>query len=217
MKISYFPPFFFLLRVKIFENVFFNSKYIFFLFLQSTNLFPFLFYLFQLDDWVLCRIYKKNSGTQVSVSAKERNTLCSSPSSYLDDVALESFPEINDQFFSLPRVNSLKYLQNDKQTLQGLQGLGTAEWVGQRSEFGCNGQNQSQGAMAQFSFPEIPPLCQVESPSEMRGSSIEDEVESALFENGLTQHQHQHSTQWVDSFASLYPAHLAAVGFGCWQ
>lgn len=178
--------------------------------LQSTNL---ILSMYQLDDWVLCRIYKKNSGTQtqVLVSAKERNA---SPSPCLDDVMLESLPEINDRFFSLPRINSLKSFQNDKQAHQS---LGNVDWTGHRSEFGSNGQNQSQGTMAHFSFPQIPPLCQVESPSEMLGSSVEDEVESAIFENVLTQHQNPHLTQWVDSFVSTYPAQFAPVSYGCRQ
>ncbi|RWR84479.1 NAC domain-containing protein 72 [Cinnamomum micranthum f. kanehirae] len=169
----------------------------------------------RLDDWVLCRIYKKNSGTQVSESAKERNAIgYPSPSPCQDDVMLESLPEINDRFFSLPRINSLKSFQNDRQTHQS---IGNVDWMGQRSEFGSNGQNQSQGAMAHFSFPAIPPLCQVESPSEMLGSSVEDEVESALFENGLTQHQNPQLTQWVDSFVSAYPSQFANLSYGCRQ
>lgn len=72
----------------------------------------------RLDDWVLCRIYKKNSGAQKPAAAisgapsKDSYSLgsSSSSSSQYDDV-LESFPDIDDRFFSLPRLNSIKNLQ----------------------------------------------------------------------------------------------------------
>ncbi|KAE8691898.1 NAC domain-containing protein 72 [Hibiscus syriacus] len=74
----------------------------------------------KLDDWVLCRIYNKNSGAQKSLSTvpiKEHsnNGSTSSSSSQLEDM-LESFPELDDRFFALPLVNSLKTLQNDQKT-----------------------------------------------------------------------------------------------------
>ncbi|ESQ54532.1 hypothetical protein EUTSA_v10025818mg [Eutrema salsugineum] len=72
----------------------------------------------KLDDWVLCRIYKKTSGAQrqaapVQPCAEEQsmNGSSSSSSSQLDDV-LDSFPEMNDRSFNLPRINSLRTLLN---------------------------------------------------------------------------------------------------------
>ena len=65
----------------------------------------------QLDDWVLCRIYKKNSSAQ-KVEANLLAMECSngsspSSSSHVDDM-LESLPEIDDRCFTLPRVNSVR-------------------------------------------------------------------------------------------------------------
>lgn len=71
----------------------------------------------RLDDWVLCRIYKKSSGANKPASSiglgeeVSNGGSSSSSSSHLDDV-LESFPELNDHTFVLPRINSLKNLQD---------------------------------------------------------------------------------------------------------
>ncbi|XP_051126035.1 NAC domain-containing protein JA2L-like [Andrographis paniculata] len=90
----------------------------------------------RLDDWVLCRIYKKNSSAQKlpaaaisGVPAKEYSLGSSSSSSSQYDDVLESLPEIDDRFFSLPRLNSIKNLQQlgsgnfDWATLAGLNPL----------------------------------------------------------------------------------------------
>ncbi|KAK6134504.1 hypothetical protein DH2020_031738 [Rehmannia glutinosa] len=86
----------------------------------------------KLDEWVLCRIYKKNSSAQKAnavvsgVQSKEYSLGSSSSSSSQYDDVLESLPDINDRFFSLPRMNSLKNLQQlgsgnfDWATLAGL-------------------------------------------------------------------------------------------------
>nr|QMV47911.1 NAC transcription factor [Litchi chinensis]UKF18671.1 NAC transcription factor [Litchi chinensis] len=147
----------------------------------------------KLDDWVLCRIYKKNSSAQkpvltTSVSSKEHsNGSCSSSSSHLDDV-LESLPEIEDRFFTLPRVSSLKTLQNDEKiNLQQL-GSGNFDWA---SLAGLNlvselvpgsGQTQSQGMASYMNnnayVPSMPQVCHVD-PGRV-GNSVDDEVQSGL-------------------------------------
>ncbi|KAI3942553.1 hypothetical protein MKW92_051226 [Papaver armeniacum] len=90
----------------------------------------------RLDDWVLCRIYKKNSSAQKAVSSsnevKEQSsngTSSSSSSSQFDDV-LESLPAINDQFFSLPRMNSLKNFQDQENNklMMNFQNLDTSKF-----------------------------------------------------------------------------------------
>ncbi|KAL3508637.1 hypothetical protein ACH5RR_028038 [Cinchona calisaya] len=95
----------------------------------------------RLDDWVLCRIYKKNSsGGGVKAvnnsdvqSSKEHshNNSSSSSSSQFDDV-LESLPEIDDRFFALPRMNSLKSLlhQDDQKNINlNNFGSGNFDWA----------------------------------------------------------------------------------------
>ncbi|KAL3639872.1 NAC domain-containing protein ja2 [Castilleja foliolosa] len=73
----------------------------------------------KLDEWVLCRIYKKKSTGEKPndvVSSFQSNKeyshdSSSSCSSQYDDV-LQSLPEIDDRFFPLPRLNSFKTLQH---------------------------------------------------------------------------------------------------------
>ncbi|XP_010433374.1 PREDICTED: NAC domain-containing protein 72 [Camelina sativa] len=86
----------------------------------------------KLDDWVLCRIYKKTSGSQRQAAAATPVQACreehstngssSSSSSQLDDV-LDSFPEIKDQSFNLPRMNSLRTILNGNFDWASLAGL----------------------------------------------------------------------------------------------
>ncbi|PQQ11886.1 NAC domain-containing protein 72 [Prunus yedoensis var. nudiflora] len=90
----------------------------------------------KLDEWVLCRIYKKSSSSAAqkpmttSVSSKEHsNGSSSSCSSQLDDV-LEWLPEIDDRCFTLPRINSLKTLQQQEDSKLGFQmGSGNFDWA----------------------------------------------------------------------------------------
>ncbi|KAH0935655.1 hypothetical protein HID58_012772 [Brassica napus] len=81
----------------------------------------------KLDDWVLCRIYKKTQRQAVPPVQPCReehstNGSSSSSSSHHDDV-LDSFPEMNDRSFNLPRVNSLRTLLNGNFDWASLAGL----------------------------------------------------------------------------------------------
>ncbi|KAK9056972.1 hypothetical protein SSX86_024337 [Deinandra increscens subsp. villosa] len=89
----------------------------------------------KLDEWVLCRIYKKNSSAQKTISGGQATTepshgSSSSSSSQFDDV-LESLPEIEDRFFNLPRINSVKTFQHEDQKLPNLQKYdsGNYDWA----------------------------------------------------------------------------------------
>ncbi|KAL3733711.1 hypothetical protein ACJRO7_023128 [Eucalyptus globulus] len=99
----------------------------------------------KLDEWVLCRIYKKSSGGQKpstsTSSSKEQSHGSHSPSSSLDNM-LETLPEINDQRFALPHANSLRIAQHQQQqqqqqqqrheqkpSLQALMGSGSFDWA----------------------------------------------------------------------------------------
>ncbi|KAJ4913332.1 NAC domain-containing protein 72 [Raphanus sativus] len=87
----------------------------------------------KLDDWVLCRIYyKKMSGSQqrqavvapvqACLEDQSTNGSPSSSSSQLDDV-LDSFPEMKDVSFNLPRMNSLRTILNGNFDWASLAGL----------------------------------------------------------------------------------------------
>ncbi|KAF8409322.1 hypothetical protein HHK36_005396 [Tetracentron sinense] len=182
----------------------------------------------RLDDWVLCRIYKKNSSIQkpdLSVSTKEHsNVSFSSSSSHLEDV-LESLPEIDDRFFALPRMNSLKTLQEEeKLNFQNLSSLNNLAVVGSFTELICNGQAQAQAhrAVSEMNFPAIPPLSNMDSPSEKFGSSLEEEVESGLRSQGVEnsgffQQDSNAFTQSffnsIDPFGIRYPTHQGGFGY----
>lgn len=181
------------------------------------------FFMLQLDDWVLCRIYKKNSSAQkpmtsVSTSSKEQSN-DSSSSSHLDDMLDSSFPEIDDRFFALPRVNSLKNFQNDdKLSFQNL-GSGNFDWAslaGLNSvpEFAVENQAhqaQTQGIVNYNSndvyVPSIPQLCHVD-----------EEVQSGLRTNsGMFQQNSNVLTQnysnSLDPFGFKYPTQSGGFGF----
>ncbi|KAG8386285.1 hypothetical protein BUALT_Bualt03G0133100 [Buddleja alternifolia] len=89
----------------------------------------------RLDEWVLCRIYKKNSSAQQKpamsgVQSKEYSLGSSSSSSSQYDDVLESLPEIDHRFFTLPRMNSLKNFQLEDQKLNLHQlGSGNFDWA----------------------------------------------------------------------------------------
>ncbi|KAF8370181.1 hypothetical protein HHK36_031813 [Tetracentron sinense] len=155
----------------------------------------------RLDDWVLCRIYEKNSSTQnpdLSVLRNEQsNVSFSSSSPHLDDV-LESLPNIDDRFFDLPGMNSLKTLQEDeKLNLQNLRSWGNLASVGSFQELISNSEAQAHRPVNGTYFPAIPALCNMDSPSEKFGSSLEEEVESRLRTQG------QNSNAFAQSVAQL--------------
>ncbi|CAJ1978587.1 unnamed protein product [Sphenostylis stenocarpa] len=143
----------------------------------------------KLDDWVLCRIYKKNSSSQKvepNFWAKEcSNGSSPSSSSHVEDM-LESFPEINDQCFTLPSVNSLKTMQQQDENF-GSQNMGSgffSDWVTPPdldaiSEFGSACQTQG---MVNYEFndlfvPSVPPFGHMEF---MAGAPTEEEVQSSV-------------------------------------
>ncbi|CAM8896763.1 unnamed protein product [Rhodiola kirilowii] len=112
----------------------------------------------KLDDWVLCRIYKKNSSQQkagqIFGSGSSMEQSVESPassmsmSSHLDDV-LDSLPELEPGYVNLRRMDSLKaLLHEDKINLQKL-GSGNFDWatlagLSTLEEEVATGSNQSQ-------------------------------------------------------------------------
>ncbi|KAK6946755.1 NAC domain [Dillenia turbinata] len=184
----------------------------------------------RLDDWVLCRIYKKNSGAQKptisNMSSKEQSHgSSSSSSSHLEDV-LESLPEIDDRFFALPRTNSLKNLQNDEKiNLGAASGSGQFDWA---SLVGSNTlpelisvgqtqnpnqiQTQTQG-LGGIGCNDIfaPQIRHMEAPQQAQhrfGMSLEEEVQS-----GLRSQFPQSFTNSLDPFPFRYPNQPGNFGF----
>lgn len=184
----------------------------------------------RLDDWVLCRIYKKNSSAQKPVllgdiDSKEHSHShgsSSSSSSQFDDV-LDSLPEIEDRFFTLPRMNSL----NEKLNFQNL-GSGNFDWAilaglnsmpehvpgthAPMQGIMNNNNNNNQNYMC---VPSNSPLGHVDT---RFGKSMEEEVESGLrnnqrIDNSGFLNSNSNSYCSVDPFAIRYPIQSGNMGF----
>ncbi|KAE9458132.1 hypothetical protein C3L33_09953, partial [Rhododendron williamsianum] len=183
----------------------------------------------RLDDWVLCRIYKKNSSGQKPISGiptKEFSHASSSSSSSQFEEMLESFPEINDRSFALPRMSSLKTLQNDEKVNIQRLNSGNFDWA---SFAGVT------------SLPELVPAGQIinninnnnnmryndlytlgAQPTGKFGNSVDEEVQSGVrnqrVENsGLFQQNSNGFAQGfgnsVDPFGIRYPSQQGGFGF----
>ncbi|GMI63658.1 Arabidopsis NAC domain containing protein 72, RESPONSIVE TO DESICCATION 26 [Hibiscus trionum] len=191
----------------------------------------------KLDDWVLCRIYKKNSSAEKSFStvpSKEdsHNGSSSSSSSHLDDM-IESFPELDDRFFALPRVNSLKTLQNDEKTGFHNLGCGVLDWaslagINTVPELVPNAQTQSQGIPSygynDLYVPTMPPtLSQMDMSTSKAGNSVEEEVQSGvrsqrvdnsmLFQQNSSGLMTQNFSNSIDPYGFRYPTQPGGFGF----
>ncbi|CAL5196791.1 unnamed protein product [Lathyrus oleraceus] len=150
----------------------------------------------KLDDWVLCRIYKKNSSSQKEVqsfSGKEySNGSSPSSSSHVEDMS-DSFPVIDDQSFALPRVTSLRMLQQEEKF--GLHNMGAgifSDWVNP-TEFDSipefDSGSQTQGMLnyscSDFCVPSAPPFGQMDFSAGFRNPT-EEEVQSGMKTHRVT-------------------------------
>ncbi|KAL6543247.1 No apical meristem (NAM) protein [Orobanche hederae] len=161
----------------------------------------------RLDEWVLCRIYKKNSSGQKPVVVSGVRTKeyshdsSSSTSSQYDDV-LESLPENNDRFFPLPRLNSLRNLQHlgsgdfDWATLAGLNPTYPELVQGPQGNVDLSGDMSLQN--------------DVYAPA-----NAVDEVHSGPGNQNLTAFAQNYSNS-ADPFGVRYPDQPGG-GFGLWQ
>ncbi|KAK6154322.1 hypothetical protein DH2020_008570 [Rehmannia glutinosa] len=165
----------------------------------------------KLDDWVLCRIYKKNASGQKGGGAtaaaavygdrsKEYSHDSSSSSSSQYDDVLESLPEIDDRFFSLPRMNSIKNLQQlgsgnfDWATLAGLNPL-------------CPELVQAQHGQPHQANVNVSNNTSSQNDMYVPSANVADEVQSGP--------GNQNFSGSVDPFGIRYPAQTG--GFGFWQ
>ncbi|KAK6132823.1 hypothetical protein DH2020_033422 [Rehmannia glutinosa] len=165
----------------------------------------------KLDDWVLCRIYKKNSSGQKGGGAtataavygdrsKEYSHDSSSSSSSQYDDVLESLPEIDDRFFSLPRMNSIKNLQQlgsgnfDWATLAGLNPL-------------CPELVQAQHGQPHQANVNVSNNMSSQNDMYAPSANVADEVQSGP--------GNQNFSSSVDPFGIRYPAQPGVFGF--WQ
>nr|AWS00950.1 NAC domain containing protein 055 [Catharanthus roseus] len=198
----------------------------------------------RLDDWVLCRIYKKNSGgaaKQLSgVNSKEYSHGSSSSSSSQFDDMLESLPEIDDRFFSLPRMNSLKTLHQDQKINLQTLGSGSIDWatlagLSSVPELLPIGQNQAhqihqagQGNVnpndvvsghRDMFVPSFQQMCHVDEEVQS-GLRTHNRVDNSGFLQPPPQQQQQHSSNLmsfhqnsIDPYGIRYPTQMGNVGY----
>ncbi|KAJ8567879.1 hypothetical protein K7X08_020601 [Anisodus acutangulus] len=193
----------------------------------------------RLDDWVLCRIYKKNSSAQKSnisdLQNKEISHGSSSSSSSQFDDMLESLPEIEDRYFSLPRMNSMRnFQQDDKLNLQQL-GSGHFDWATlagiesiQEMSIGpnqgpvhLNNHNNNQNNVDEF-FAHPTPLNfhgdvkfegrvdEVVVDSRIRAQRVNN---SGFLQDNSTGFAGTYSTSAPDPFGIRYPTQTVNMGF----
>ncbi|KAE9592923.1 hypothetical protein Lal_00029320 [Lupinus albus] len=164
----------------------------------------------KLDDWVLCRIYKKNSSAQKtmipSFSSKEYSNGGSSPSSSSHVEDMIELPEINEQFFTLPRMSSLRTSQQNQ---EGFQNLGNfSDWVNS-SGLDSVPEFQTQGIVNygcnDLFVPSMTQLCHVDL-------TAEEEVQSGIRNqrkinnnSGFYQQNQKMFLQYNDPFSFGYP------------
>ncbi|XP_059662617.1 NAC domain-containing protein JA2L-like [Cornus florida] len=145
----------------------------------------------KLDDWVLCRIYKKNSGGQKPVlsfpSVEHSHGSSSSSSSQFDDV-LESLPDIDDRLFALPRMSSLKAMHKLQNLTSGNFDWASLAGISSLPELVPGGQAQAQERTQAplnnnngMYVSSVPSMYHVDSQSHQRfGVSGGEEVQSGI-------------------------------------
>nr|AGS08760.1 NAC domain protein [Malus hupehensis] len=189
----------------------------------------------KLDEWVLCRIYKKSSSSAAaaaaaaqkpvtSVSSKEHsNGSSSSCSSQLDDVL--EWPDIDDRNFTLPRINSLKTLpqqQEDSKINFQNTGSGNFDWAtlaGLNSAPELNLNNQTQQGQGQMNFNfnnnDVSPFNPTFLPRGMAagefGKTAEEEVQSGL------RTQRVDNSGFIQRNSQNFCNPVRPGGFGHWQ
>ncbi|CAI9787741.1 unnamed protein product [Fraxinus pennsylvanica] len=175
----------------------------------------------RLDDWVLCRIYKKNSSNGQSRSfsdaqSKEYSHGSTSSSSHQYDDVMGYLPEIDNRFFSLPRMNSLKTFHQEDQKLN-LQntGSGNFDWhalAGLNSvpELGQVQKGQTQGIMNSQKIMNGQNEVYAPATQQQLGSVVDDEVQSGL-RNGFS--QSSTFTNSLDPFWIRFSTQPGGFGF----
>ncbi|TKY49068.1 NAC domain-containing protein 55 [Spatholobus suberectus] len=177
----------------------------------------------KLDDWVLCRIYKKNSSAQKAVqngvvSSNEHtqysNGSSSSCSSHLDDV-LESLPAIDERCFAVPRVNSMQQQQQgQKLNVPNLGAGGLVDWANPAvlnsvADFVSGNQvvqDQTQGMVNYGGCNDlyVPTMCHVDS--SVIPQKMEEEVQSGVRTQRV-------ENSWFNDFAQGFPNSVDTCGF----
>ncbi|KAK9077513.1 hypothetical protein SSX86_005850 [Deinandra increscens subsp. villosa] len=160
----------------------------------------------RLDDWVLCRIYKKNSSAEKTISGgrstEQSQGSPSSPSSQFDGV-LDSLPAIDDRFPNFPTKNPVEMFneEDQKADIQKFE-TGNYDWLGVGG-FGLQDPNSSS----------MDPTFNMQ----MRfGKSQEDEVGNGIRSQRVENCGYYFSERFgnsTDPFAIRYPTQSSSSGY----
>ncbi|KAK4344084.1 hypothetical protein RND71_037178 [Anisodus tanguticus] len=144
----------------------------------------------KLDEWVLCRIYKKNqSEPKPQMSGLQSNEYShgdsTTSSSQFDDM-LESLSEMDDRFTNLPRLNSLKTeklnlerldsANFDWAILAGLKPMPESSLANQ----GAHNHIQSSSNMNFLNDVNVHPTTNFRCNTKVESINLDEEVESGI-------------------------------------
>ncbi|KAJ8527745.1 hypothetical protein K7X08_015196 [Anisodus acutangulus] len=187
----------------------------------------------KLDEWVLCRIYKKNqSGPKPQMSGLQSTEYShgdsTTSSSQFDDM-LESLSEMDDRFTNLPRLNSLKTEKLNLERLDSanfdwaiLAGLkpmpesGPAnQGPGVRAQGHVNNHNhiQSSSNMNFLNDVYVHPTTNFRCNTKVESINLDEEVESGIrnqrvdnsgyFQQNLNGFSQTYTNNSIDQFGNL--------------
>ncbi|KAD4178947.1 hypothetical protein E3N88_27538 [Mikania micrantha] len=160
----------------------------------------------RLDDWVLCRIYKKNSSTENTISGgpsiEHSHGSPSSSSSQFDGV-LDSLPTIDNTFLNFPTGHSGKSFTEVDQKIDIQKfDTGNYDWIG-LGAFGLQDPNSTS----------MDPTFDMQNKF---GKSPEDEVRNGIRSQRLENSGYVFSQSFLsttDPFAIRYPTQSGSSGY----
>ncbi|KAI3755814.1 hypothetical protein L1987_55621 [Smallanthus sonchifolius] len=157
----------------------------------------------RLDDWVLCRIYKKNSNAEKTISGgpstEQSHGSPSSSSSQFDGV-LDSLPAIDDTFLNFPTSNFVN--EEDHKVNIQKSDTGNFDWLG-AGAFGLQDPN-STSMYPTFNMQ----MKFIKSP--------EDEAQNGIRSQRMENSGYLFSQRFLDAtdpFAIRYPTQPSSSGY----
>nr|XP_043627756.1 NAC domain-containing protein JA2L-like [Erigeron canadensis] len=171
----------------------------------------------RLDDWVLCRIYKKNSSVESTISGgpstEQSHGSPSSSSSQLEDV-LDSFPNsisaMGDKFLNVNNSSNQTFTNEDqKDNIQKFDS-GNFDWASMDA-FGLNDptNNQQNSTCIDPTFNMQMKFVKYSSEDE-----VENRIRSQRMENAAGYMFPTSMMNMNDPFAIRYPTQPSSSGYG---
>lgn len=169
---------------------------------------------------MLCRIYKKNSNgqkpTDSGLQSKEYCHNSSSSSSSQHDDVLKSLPDIDDRFYSLPRMNSLRASQQEDQKMNFQKlGSGSFDWASLANlnsllELGQAQPSQTQAQANYLMIQDIHGQNDIYAPAVPQAGPVHVGSKFGAFVLGEDEVESRLRTQRVDKNSGLFPQNAHA-------